>query len=363
MLGNKFVIDGVVHPFNMRPDNSRNGLGGEVVETVRGLQKNWNPPELVLPDEMYDTDWTVQQLSDTMFRETNVDIAVNHHLPLYSWFHDGSVSRQKNIELVTKWPQRYLCFAGIDPTSGTDNCMRNLDAQIEEMPAQIHGLKLYPSQLDPTNPRKTVSFRLDDDKLMAPIYERCLEAGIKTVAVHKATPNGPIAINPFRLDDIDDAARTFVDLNFEIVHSGLAFLDETAQAIARFGNVYANFETTTMLLMKAPGWFEQIFATLAFWGGYEKLIFSSGTMYTHAQPILELFEAFAYSEETMAKFNLPQVTEEDKANFLGLNYARMMRLDVQELKAGIKGDEYDVYQQANGLDAPLSNWKSSFAGA
>ena len=34
----------------------------------------------------------------------------------------------------------------------------------------------------------------------------------------------------------------FPDLNFEIVHSGLAFVEETAHAIARSHNVYANLE-------------------------------------------------------------------------------------------------------------------------
>jgi predicted TIM-barrel fold metal-dependent hydrolase len=360
MFEDKFVIDAVVHPFNLDPSNNRNGTGLEVRDTLLGLHKFWNPPELVISDELFNTDWTTEQLTNTLFRESHVDVAVNHHLPLYSWFTDGSVSRQKNIELATRWPNRYMCYAGVDPTAGTDACLRSLDEQLKEMPAPLLGLKLYPSQLDPTSPyRKTVSFRMDDDKLMAPIYQRCIDAGIKSVAVHKAVPNGPIALNPFKIDDMDDAARAFPGLNFEIVHSGLAFLDETAQAIARFLNVYANFETTAMLLMKAPGWFEDIFATLAFWGGYEKLLFSSGTMYSHAQPILELFGAFRYSEQTMQKYNLPQITDADKANFLGLNYARMAGLDVGKLKEGIAGDEFDAYQREHGLDAPLSNWKAS----
>ena len=48
------------------------------------------------------------------------------------------------------------------------------------------------------------------------------------------------------------------DLNFEIVHAGLAFADETAHAIARFPNVYANLEITTLLMHHGPGLFREI---------------------------------------------------------------------------------------------------------
>jgi uncharacterized protein len=82
-------------------------------------------------------------------------------------------------------------------------------------------------------------------------------------------------------------------------------------------------------------------------------------MYTHAQPLLELMGKFKYSDYTMEKYGLEQITKEDKARFLGLNYADMLGLDVEQLKAGIAGDEFARYQAENGLDKPFSNWKAS----
>lgn len=42
------------------------------------------------------------------------------------------------------------------------------------------------------------------------------------------------------LDDIGGAADAFPELNFEIVHGGMAFLDETGMQLSLFPNVYVN---------------------------------------------------------------------------------------------------------------------------
>ena len=74
------------------------------------------------------------------------------------------------------------------------------------------------------------------------------ERGITTVAIHKAAPLGPVPMDPYKIDDVEGAAGAFPDINFEIIHSGLAFVTETAWALARYPNVYANFEITSSLV-------------------------------------------------------------------------------------------------------------------
>jgi hypothetical protein len=113
-----------------------------------------------------------------------------------------------------------------------------------------------------------------------------------------------------------------------------------------------------MLIAVSPGWFEDIIAKLAWWGGYEKIVFASGMTQMHAQLLLDLFIDFSYSHETMEKYGLAQITAADKALILGLNYARMIDLDVEAAKAKIADDEFSRYQQENGRDEPWSNWKA-----
>jgi predicted TIM-barrel fold metal-dependent hydrolase len=354
MLDDMFVIDSVVHPFDMRTEN----LVGEPGEGLRNdmwaLHTNWSPPDAQVTQDVYYSDWSPEQLTHTLFRESSVDIAVNHHLPLYSWFHDGWVGAHKNIELAERWPDRYLLYAGVDPTQGTSACLASLERQVADCPSRFVGLKLYPAQVSPYR-----HFRLDDLELMTPLYERILELGISTVAVHKAAPMGPLPSAPYRVDDVEGAAMCFPDLNFEIVHSGLAFVEECALAAGRFPNVYLNLETTFMLATHAPGWFEELIAFFAVWSGFEKLLFSSAVLQAHPQPLLETFRDFRFSDATLEKYGLAQIRDDDKRKVLGLNHARLLNLDVEQARARIADDAFSRHQAERGLDAPFSNWTAS----
>lgn len=356
MIDDMVVIDSVVHPFDMRDENIVGEPGRVVRDLMWRLHSGWSPAQAQVGADLYYTDWSPEILTETLFRETDVDIGVNHHLPLYSWFHDGWVGRRKNIEIAERWPDRYLLYAGVDPTQGSDACLKLLDEQIAECPAAFVGLKLYPAQVAPFR-----SYRLDDLKLMAPIYERVSELGFKTIAIHKASPMGAVPSAPYRVEDIELAACEYPHLNFEIVHSGLAFVEETALAAGRFPNVYMNLETTFMLATHAPGWFEELMAYFVLWSGYDKLLFSSGCLQAHPQPALEAFRGFRFSEATLEKYGLVQITDEDRAKVLGRNHARLLGLDVEERLGRIADDEFSTYKRENGLDAPFSHWKAAAA--
>jgi uncharacterized protein len=163
-------------------------------------------------------------------------------------------------------------------------------------------------------------------------------------------------MNPYKVDDIDGAAIHFPDLNFEIIHSGLAFVDETCHALARFPNVYANLEITSLLMFHGPGMFNEILAQFIFWGGPDKIIYSDGTLFCHSQPLLQKFWDLEIPEELLHKYNLRQLTKEDKALILGGNYARIVGLDVEKAKKKIANDEFARERRETGLQLPYSNW-------
>jgi predicted TIM-barrel fold metal-dependent hydrolase len=296
------------------------------------------------------TDWPVEVLARTLFLESDVDMAANMYLRLDSWFKDGLCSRQKNVEVARRWPDRFFTYVGVNPIDGLDVCLRDLEAQMAELPKSI-GLKLYPDQVQPFR-----SWRMDDPKLAYPLFERAQKLGIKTVAIHKAIPNGPVPINPYRVDDVDGAAIHFPDLSFEIIHSGLAFVDETCHALARFPNVYANLEITSLLMFHGPGLFNEILAQFLFWGGPEKIIYSDGTLFCHSQPLLKRFWELELSDELLTKYNLRQLTKQHKALILGGNYARIVGLDVEQATHKIANDEFARERQQTGMQPPYSNW-------
>lgn len=351
MIDDVFVINPTVHAYNLRDDNLR---PDPVVRTFReslwGLHSAWNPPDLQVPRDVYFSDWPIEVLADTLFIETDVDLAGNQNLRLDSWFHDGLCSREKNVEAVSRWPDRFVAYVGVDPTAGLEVCLRDLRDQKEELPGAI-GLKLYPDQIDPLR-----SWRMDDPSLAYPLFEAAQELGVRTVAVHKAVPNGPVPLGPYRVDDVDGAAIHFPELSFEIVHSGLAFVDETSQAIARFPNVYANLEITSLLMHRAPGLFEEVLATFLFWGGPQKIIYSDGSLFCHSQALLEKFWALQLSDSLLEKYGVEQLSKDDKALILGGNYARVAAIDIEAAQAAIVDDGFAKLRRQHGRAAPYSHW-------
>jgi predicted TIM-barrel fold metal-dependent hydrolase len=345
------VVNPVVHAFNLRDDNIASRFGAAVRDMMWNMHVSWTPPIAHMPKELFYSDWPVEAMAATVFLESNVDLAANMYLRMDSWFTDGLCSMSKNVEVAKRWPNRFLTYLGVDPTQGVDAILRDFEQQREQLPDAV-GVKFYPHQVDPMR-----AWRMDDADLVFPVYQAALDAGIKTVAVHKAVPNGPVPMAPYHVDDIDEAAMAFPDLNFEIVHSGMAFVEETATAVARFPNVYANLEVTTMLLYRSPRRFAEILAEFLFWGGPEKLIWSDGCMLGHSQPPLQAFWDFQLPADLLDKHQLEPLSKADKALILGQNYARVAGLDLDEVKARIADDEFEKARRTRGLDKPFSNWR------
>jgi len=350
-----FVINPVTHAYNLTQANMRSKAGEAVRDLLVALHMTWQPPGVGMTEEEFLADWPIDALARTVFLETDTDLAATHTLRLDSYFYDGLCARAKTVEAVTTYPDRFVGYVGVDPTQGVEACIEDLNEQLDELPQAV-GLKMYPAQVEPDR-----SWRMDDPELAFPLFELAQKRGIKTVAIHKAAPLGPVPMNPYRVDDVDGAAGAFPGLSFEIIHAGLAFVDETAWALGRFPNVYANLEVTSSLLIKAPKLFERVMAEFILWGGTSKILFSDGCMFVHTQPLLEAFMDFQFSDETCEGYGVQPLTREDKAAILGGNYARIIGLDIEAAKARIADDEFSRVKRETGLQAPYSNWKTQFA--
>lgn len=357
MIDDVFVINPVAHAYNLAPSNHRNALGEAVTSLLWGMHQGWQPEGVGMTDEEFHSDWSVDAVAKTLFVESDVDIAATHTLRLDSYYHDGLCSRAKMVEAVSRYPDRFVGYVGVDPTAGVDACIEDLNDQLDELPSAV-GLKMYPAQVEPDR-----SWRMDDPEIAFPLFEQAQKRGIKTIAIHKAAPLGPVPMNPYRVDDVDGAAGAFPELNFEVIHAGLTFTSETAWAIARYPNVYANLEVTVSLLIKAPKLFEEVMAEFMMWGGPEKLIFSDGCMFVHPQPFLERFMEFQFSDETCEGYGIEPLTHDDKALILGGNYARIIGLDIEDAKARIVDDEFARLRREAGRPDPYSAWKAEFAAA
>jgi predicted TIM-barrel fold metal-dependent hydrolase len=331
------VIDGIIHAYNLDPSNYANRHAGIVSELIVGMVAAMSRPGFVAPRDVYLRDWSIEDTARLVFSESDTDLAVYHVLPLNS-FRDGMCSLEKAIEARRRWPNRIVCYCGVDPLQG-NAALDELHRQVELL--QPIGLKLYPNSWVGNEAR---GWRMDDPEVAFPVFDCARKLGLKVVAIHKAVPLGPVAMDAYRMDDVDRAAMAFPELNFEVVHGGMAFLEETAWQLARFPNVFINLEVTSAYLGTRPKAFDRVFSTLMSIAGpavLERAIWGTGAIAFHPQPLLESFvREFQFSDETLACTSVAQLTSADKKRILFDNFALMSGIDLGAMLAATQGDEF-----------------------
>jgi uncharacterized protein len=340
------VIDAVVHAFDFSPDNYVRDLGGWIAEAAYQGAAVYGDADIVPSRRRYFRDWSIEEVGNMVFLEGMVDIAVHHALPLWSAYKDGGCSFEKTLEAKQRWPYRWIVYGGLDPLTGSA-AIDELERQVAELhPA---GLKLYPNGWVGDEMR---AWSMDDPEVAFPVFQRAQELGVKVIAIHKAVPLGPVPLAPYRVDDIDRAAIAFPDLCFEIVHGGMAFLEETAFQLARFKNVYVNLETTSALVLRRPQLFARAMQVFLAYGGaqaIDRILWGTGAMSYHPAQFLRAFvRDFRFSDELMAGTGIPQLDLPAKRKILAENYAAMVGLDLSERLDAVRSDGYSERLSANG---------------
>lgn len=351
VIGGGFVIDAVTHAYNLHPSNWRAGKYAEsLAQLIFGLHSGLSNDSHRVPSaDQFMKDWSVDELAHILFVESDIDLAVHHVLPLQTLYTDGLCSYEKTVDIKRRFPDRFLVYAGVDPLRGTA-ALEDLERQAEDL--KPSGLKLYPAAWLGDSFKHT-GWRMDDPSIAFPLFERARKLGIKNIAVHKGLPMGAVPLEPYKVDDIGGAADAFPDLNFEIVHGGMAFLDETGMQLSLFPNVYVNLEVTGALLVKRERWFAESLAALLKWAGPAKIMWGSGTVFSHPQPALHKFwHDFQLPEELVQMAGM-QVTPEVKRMILCDNYARYAGVDVEAVKKRIENDEFSR-KRAKGDIKPYS---------
>lgn len=354
-----FVLDGVTHAFNVAPENFNDFVGANAMtQMAANFASGAAAPEYQIDKDKWIRNWSVDELANILFRESRTHAAVYHPLPIYS-FHDGLSGLDKSFEALDKYPSRFVGgYACIDPMRGKE-ALDELERQVElyKPYGGPLGLKMYPASW---HNGKVDNWRLNDPKIAYPVLEKAGELGITHIAMHKSVPVEPLEFgDAFSPADFEGAAVHFPDLKFEIVHGGVAFVEETATLLARFPNIYVNMENLNMIVARRPRVFAQILLGLMHEGGpdvLKKLFWGTGTTQYHPRPCVEAMAEFEFPEELIDRYGLytplRQLTREDKQGLFANNYCDIHGLDLDAIKARTVGDEFSDVTE---LDTPWSN--------
>jgi uncharacterized protein len=349
------VIDAVVHGFDWNPANI-NTQPGKLWQTSMAVTYRRTPQyhRYILESERAERKHTAKEMFSAEFLESETDIAVYHVVRRLGLMNQGEWSPlDVGLELrELAGAERVRIMAGLCDPFDTARSIDELDELIEAH--GVVGLKLYPFDWD-SRKRQMRELLFNDEDVIFPLIEHARKRGLKHVAVHKAFGH---LVRAFGVGDLDPALSAFPDVQFEIVHGGWAFLDDTA-ILATRSNVWINLEGTSTPLATAPRKFGEILGRFLQTGSgvpnaENRIMWASGLMAVHPQPLLELFWNYQMPEDLVNDYGYPELTEELKRKILAENYARKFGLELSDLMGAIADDEVRRRQQSGKLAEPWS---------
>lgn len=354
MIEDVVIVDAVLHAFNHRLDNFQDAeMGRKYAEFMyRSMHVDNSPRDeqqyLAAPER-----WIGKVSGETLayaaFAESPTDFGAYHILPLYHFYKDGGSPQDIGLEAAKVAPNR-MWFFGAVPFGDLSRACDEIDRQIEEV--GIVGIKLYPAGMVDGRLRP---FNIDDPEHGLPIVEHAVKRGITNVALHKSYPMGPVVpMQTYNVRDIEAAAMSFPDVQFEVVHGGWMFLEDTNLLAQFFPNVWINWENIPTLLHHAPRKFAHILGSMLRSELEDRILWATGTCAMHARPQVERFWDFEMPEDLMAGYGYPEITREIKAKIFGQNYARLHGLDLDTELDKVKDDTFSVLRR-DGLLEPWSH--------
>ena len=363
-LRDQFIMD--MHTHFLR-DDTRLTSFVRLRESV--IQRGWNP-QLSASGEQ-----TIEHLKfDNYFKEVYLDsdtkIALISSAPSdipEDWFltnQQMAEARQRVNEQAGT--TRMLAHAIMRP--GAPGWLDELDAALELRPDSVKGYTVGDNTHKETS---AYPWRMDDEKLAYPAYEKMRRAGITTVCVHKGllpasyAQTMPETWRYATVDDVGKAARDWPDLNFVIYHAAYR-LDDPDWALAEFertgriewvtdlaeipeahgvSNVHADLgQIFAQTLIAQPRMCAAIMGTLIRGLGHDKVCWGTDAVWTGSpQWQIEGLRRLEIPEDMQAAHGFAPLGAADgavKSAIFGGNNARLYGRDVPQTQAALAGDRF-----------------------
>lgn len=211
-FSDQYIVDMQLH--FVRDDYAWNGI-----LHLGNYAKQWNADlgEITFDNFKFDN-FMKEVYFDSDTKIGLISAAPSDHGPNVIMNNDGLAEARTFVNKASG-SRRMLSHAVIAP--GQPGWLEEMDRAIEVLkPDSWKGYTLG----DPFD-NSQYPWRLDDEKLMYPAYERMMKAGIRNVCIHKGLlPEDYESVfthwRHAMVDDVGAAARDWPDLNFIIYHSG-----------------------------------------------------------------------------------------------------------------------------------------------
>jgi uncharacterized protein len=379
-LANQFILDDQVH--FVRDDYK--------VEDILGLAKyageHWNPSIMKDAYGISLDRYKFENFLKEVYLDSDTKVALLSGAPFdnpAAWFLSNDQIKLAHQTVDNLAGSKRLLFHSLF-TPGQPGWMEEVDRCIAEVkPNSWKGYTIG----DPLKPQTTkYPWRLDDEKLVYPFYEKAVKAGITTVCIHKgllprdyetSIPGG--AWKYANVDDLPKAAKDWPQINFVIYHSALrAFLDPPDPELAEFektgyiqwvsdlaaipqktgvSNVYADLGTCFAIsAVSNPRFCAAMVGTLIKGLGHDHVFWGTDSVwYGSPQWQIEAFRRLEVPEDMQKKHGFAALGPADgavKSAIFGYNAARFYRLDLHADLAPLEKDRLSTIKAAYLQDTP-----------
>jgi predicted TIM-barrel fold metal-dependent hydrolase len=317
-----FVVDSHMHFWDASRENW--------VEGRENLAKGWidcfygyhtlAPPETHWDWEHY-LKVSEEDLMKDVFEDGYVDKAIFQSTYLKYWYKDGFNTVEQNGSLLEKHPDKFIVNGRWDPRDG-DAGLRQLEEDARRW--NLKGVKLYTAEWHENGSR---GWKLTDPESYR-FLEKCRELGITNIHAHKGPTIWPLNKDAFSMEDVDQTATDFPDLNFIIEHAGIPRIDDFAYMAVQEPNVYAGLSVVIGAHMYArPKTFARFMGELLFWVGEDRMTFGSDyNIWTPKWQVEGFVDWQMPDDEAFSDYS--KLTTTTKKKILGINAAKLYGIDV-----------------------------------
>jgi predicted TIM-barrel fold metal-dependent hydrolase len=222
-LSGQFIMDMHTHFLH-----DRTRLAGFVRSREAVGRAGWNPALAGKPQTLEDLKYANYVKEVFLDSDTKVALVSGSasHDPL-DWFLSNEEKRDARARINATAGGTRRALSHLIFTPGVPGALERFERELAELrPDSIKGYTIG----DNTNkPMAKWPWRMDDEALAYPYYERALKAGIRNVCVHKGLfpphveRQYPHLLAYSRVDDVGRAARDWPQLNFIIYHAGYRY--------------------------------------------------------------------------------------------------------------------------------------------
>ncbi|RKE38664.1 hypothetical protein B0G76_5003 [Paraburkholderia sp. BL23I1N1] len=323
MINDMFVFDCVIHLYDLTHQNTRTDRPDAKVSRAQMLSSGMalTPPQRAGFE--FEKRWGVEDMHDLVFVQSPTDMAMAQAVPIFDWYKDGFAPVEAQYAMAKAYPDRVLFCGGVDPKyKGLNYAFEQLEYQVKELGAR--SIKFY-------NGHIKGAWRCDDEDVAYPLFERCQKLGIDVIQFHKGVPFGLQNVEQLSPTDLQGPARDFPEMEFIIHHLAVPYFDEAVSIASRFPNVHLALSGTLSAALFAPRIVQKQIGELLQVVGSDKLLWGSeAALIGTPAPYLKAFMDLEIPEDLRSGYGYPQITMQDKEKILGLNFAKLMRIDLEE---------------------------------